>query len=447
MAFENKSDARAASSGDFQPVAGESGALRHERAQRAELEARVQERTHELQRANQALRDLSSQLSLVNDRLRMAMESGKSVAWDRDVRTGRDILFGDLQGVYGIPLQTYIGNVEDFRRRVHPEDRGRVVKAVDDAMESRMPYEAEFRIVLPDGAVHWLSAKGKFYYSSAGVPERMVGMAVDITERKLMEVALRESEQRLRLAVQAGKMYAIDWDVASDVVIRSEESTHIHGLSGDSNKMTHRQVLSRVHPEDRATFNKSIGELTPENPNCQTSFRVLRPDGSVLWLERTGHAFFDSQGKMVRMIGMVADITGRKLAEIKLQEYERVVERLEEMVAVVDREYRYLIANQKFLMIRNMTREQVVGHFVYEVLDRGVFEGIVKPRMDECFRGKTVRYGLKYFFPELGERDLLVSYFPIESASGVDRIACMLQDITEREVAEEALFKVNQNRG
>jgi len=385
-----------------------------------------------------------SELALANDRLRLAMESGKSVGWDRDVKSGRDILFGDLQSIFGMPLETYVGCVEDFHRLVHPEDRGRIVKAVDDAMESRKPYAAELRVLWPDGTVRWLSAKGKFYYSPDGEPERMLGMAVDITERKLVEVALHESEQRLRLAAQAGKMYAIDWDVATDMVIRSEEAAHILGLSGEPIRLTHEQMLGRVHPEDRATFDTSIAELTPESPNTQISFRVLRPDGSVLWLERTGHAFFDEQSKMVRMIGMVADITERKSAEDKLHEYERTVEGLEEMIAVIDREYRYLIANSKFCRIRNMTREQVVGRFAYEVLNKEVFEAVVKERIDECFQGKVVRYEMKYTYPELGERDVLVSYFPIEGATRLDRVACIVQDITERKQAEEALSTVSQ---
>ena len=434
---KNKNDVKPFT-GEAQSMGGESGALRRERAQREELELRVLERTQELQRANEALREVSARLSLANDRLRMAMESGKSVGWDRDVKTGRNVVFGDLQGLFGLSLQTYIGSVEEFRRHVHHEDRARAVKAIDDAMESRMPYEAEFRVVLPDGVLRWLSAKGKFYYSPSGEPERMVGMAVDITERKLMEVALRESEQRFRLAVQAGKMYAIDWDVATDVVIRSDEATHIHRLTGEPGyKMTHRQLMARVHPEDRAAFSNSIAELTPRNPNSQISFRVLRPDGSVLWLERSGHAFFDSQGKMVRMIGIVADVTERKLAETKLQEYERAVEGLDEMIAVIDRDYRILIANQAFVKRRSMTKDQVIGRFVYEVLNEGVFGGTVKERMEECFKGQVVRYAIKYAYPELGERDLLVSYFPIQGTSGVDRLACILQDVTERKRADE----------
>jgi PAS domain S-box-containing protein len=385
-----------------------------------------------------------TELSLAHDRLRLAMEAGKSVGWDRDVKSGRDSLFGDLQGMFGIPSEIYDGQVEDFHRYLHAEDRRRVVEAIDYAMETHKPYAAEFRLRWPDGTVRWLAAKGKFYYSQNGEPERMLGVATDITDRKLAEEALRESEERFRLAAEAGRMYTFDWDVVTDVIVRSEESNRIFGLIGEPIRLTKRELLARVHPEDRAAFINSLAECTAQRPNTQISYRLLRPDGSVLWLERTGHAFFDEQGRMVRMIGMVTDVTERKLAENKLQEYERTVEGLEEMIMVVDREYRFLIANNKFLKMRNMTKEQVVGRFVYEVLNKGVFEAVVKEKLDECFQGKIVRYEMKNTYPELGERDILVSYFPIEGPSGVDRVACIVQDITEHKLAEEALSTVSQ---
>jgi PAS domain S-box-containing protein len=127
----------------------------------------------------------------------------------------------------------------------------------------------------------------------------------------------------------------------------------------------------------------------------------------------------------------------------ELQEYERAVEGLEEMIAVVDREYRYQIANNKFLRMRRMTKEQVVGRFAYEVLNKGVFEAI-KEKLDECFQGRIIRYEMKYTYPEIGERDILVSYFPVEGAAGVDRVVCILQDITDRNRIEEALRGMNR---
>ncbi len=130
-------------------------------------------------------------LALAHEQLRLAMESAKVVGWDWNVTSGMNEWFGDLQSLFGISSNTYSGRVEDFHRRIHPQDRGLVAKAVAEAMQTKRPYAAEFRILWPDGSVHWASSKGRFYYSSAGEPERMLGMAVDITERRQAEESLR----------------------------------------------------------------------------------------------------------------------------------------------------------------------------------------------------------------------------------------------------------------
>jgi PAS domain S-box-containing protein len=295
------------------------------------------------------------ELALANDRLRLAMEAAKTVGWDRDVKTGRDTLFGDLPSMFGIPSEVYHGRVDDFYRYLHPSDRGRVLEAIKDAMESRKPYAAEFRIVRPDGNVRWVAARGKFYYSPEGEPERMLGISADITDRKLMEVTLRESEERLRLAAQAGKMYAFDWDVLTDAIIRSGEATQILRLTGESVRLTKQQLLARVHPEDRATFTAANVECTPESPSSQICYRLLHPDGSILWLERTGHAIFDEQGRMVRMIGMVADVTERKLAEEALAKVGgRLIEAHEEESTRIARELHDDIGQRLALLANNL---------------------------------------------------------------------------------------------
>jgi PAS domain S-box-containing protein len=264
------------------------------------------------------------------------------------------------------------------------------------------------------------------------------GIAHDVTERIRAERALRDSEERLRLAAQAARMYAYEWDPETDVVVRSGLADH-PSMSGEPERITRQQLVYSVHPDDRAEFNASVAERSPENPTCRVSYRVLQRDGSTVWLEKIARAFFDSRGKMLRMIGIVADISERKLAEGKVQEYERAVEGSEEMIAVVDREYRFLIANRKFLDMRTMTKEQVVGRLLPEILNKGVFEALVKKKVDECFQGKVVRYELKYTYPQLGERDLSISCFPIEGVGGVDRVACIMRDITELKQAEESL--------
>jgi PAS domain S-box-containing protein len=141
--------------------------------------------------------ELSSLVGLTGNRLRLAMESGKTVGWDWDIKSGRDSWFGDLKSMFGIPSDTFDGRVEDFHRRIHPQDREGVAKAVKDAMNGHQPYAAEFRILWPNGTVRWVAAKGTFYYATNGDPERMLGMAVDITERKQTEEALASVSRRV----------------------------------------------------------------------------------------------------------------------------------------------------------------------------------------------------------------------------------------------------------
>jgi PAS domain S-box-containing protein len=136
-------------------------------------------------------RDLASRISLAHDRLRLALESGKSVGWDRDVRSGRSIWFGDLDTLFGIPSGEFAGLWEDFLGRILQDDRGQVEKAVNDAMEHHQSFAEECRIIRPNGTMRWIATQGTFHYATNGKPDRMLGVAVDITERKQAQESLK----------------------------------------------------------------------------------------------------------------------------------------------------------------------------------------------------------------------------------------------------------------
>src|SRR5215472_2481854 len=162
----------------------------------------------------------------------------------------------------------------------------------------------------------------------------------------------------------------------------------------------------------------------------QLDKRYFRRDGSLVWGRLT--VCLLKRGPSALVMAMVEDITERKLAESRLQEYEKAVEGAEEMIIVLDRDYRYLIANRNYLRRWKLRRDQVIGHYFYEVVKGGIFEALVKKKLDECFRGKVVRYELTYAYPQVGERELMIAYFPIEGSRGIDRAFCIVQDITER---------------
>jgi formate hydrogenlyase transcriptional activator len=123
----------------------------------------------------------------------------------------------------------------------------------------------------------------------------------------------------------------------------------------------------------------------------------------------------------------------------RLQEFARAIEGLDEMIVVVDRDYRYLIANRAFVNYRQLEKKDILGRRIPEIIDPIAFESEVRPRLDECLQGKIVRFEMRYKYPKFGERELLISYFPIRGPQGIDRVACILKDITEQRKSERAV--------
>jgi PAS domain S-box-containing protein len=148
-----------------------------------------------------------------------------------------------------------------------------------------------------------------------------VAVVRDITDRKRAQEELRESEERLRLAAEAGKMFAYSWDAATDEILRSGDSDLL-GVDAVT-PFTGKQLLEKVHPDDRHLLVTAFERLTPATPLFQVSYRMIRPDGEVVWVERNSRAYFDAQGKVLRIIGMAADITQRKRTEEALSSVSR----------------------------------------------------------------------------------------------------------------------------
>jgi PAS domain S-box-containing protein len=148
-------------------------------------------------------------------------------------------------------------------------------------------------------------------------------------------------------------------------------------------------------------------------------------------------SWFVLAATLILAVGPILSILDTfRLAGARLLEYEKVVENLPEMILVVDRHYRYLIANKTYLNYRRVTREQVIGRLIQELTGRETFDQVIKRKADECFQGKVVKYELAVTYSDLGPRDVVATYFPIEGPAGIDRMAIVLEDITDRNRAE-----------
>jgi PAS domain S-box-containing protein len=391
----------------------------------------------ERKRADEALR-------ASEERLRLAQSAARIGTFEWNIQTGIDTWTPELEAMHGLPPGGFSGTQTAWENLVHPDDRVEVLLLVKEALKTGRPMQGEWRVVWPDRSVHWIAGHWQVLMNESGKPLRMVGVNVDITEHKLAEQELSKANERLRLALEAGSAGGWDYDLKTGKDVWFGTAHAQLGMTPDETSESRKEFWDRVHEDDRERVEQALQVAKEKREEYAEDVRVVWRDGTTHWLRSRGRFQYAANGEAERSLGISLDITERKMAEERLREYERAVEGSEEMIAVVDREYRYLIANNQFLKMRNMTREQVVGRFAHEVLNKGFFETVVKPKLDECFQGKVVRYETKYSYPELGERDIFISYFPIEAGSSIDRVACIVHDITDRKRTEEALLEMNR---
>jgi len=148
-------------------------------------------------------------------------------------------------------------------------------------------------------------------------------LARDVTDRKHAEAALRESEERLRLALDAAHMGTFDWDVPANRITWSRWHEELWGFKPGEFNGTYEAFAQRVHPEDLPGIDAEVKRCIAARAPFAREFRVVWPDASVLWIVGRGEFTFDANGQPLRMRGAVVDITARKRAEDQLRERER----------------------------------------------------------------------------------------------------------------------------
>ncbi|HEY3837280.1 MAG TPA: PAS domain S-box protein [Bryobacteraceae bacterium] len=333
-----------------------------------------------------------------------------------------------------------------FRDITHPDDVEPSESWFADIVAGRLSrYQIEKRYYRRDGQLVWGDLTVSAVRHPSGRPSFVIGIIEDITERKRAADALQESREHLEASVRASNTGLFEWNLKTNEVYYSPEWKSQLGYeeSQISNRLEEWQ--SRLHPEARLrTIARVLAFVKAPVPNYEMECRMLHKDGTYRWILCRASVLPDVDGRPHRMLGATVDITERKLTEERLREYEKVVEGLPEMLLVVDREYRYLIANRAFLRFRALDREQVIGHRIPEILDKDIFERIVKPKLDECFKGRVVNFELRFTNPATDERHISATYLPIEGPLGVSGAACVLEDITERKLAEMELAIAHQ---
>jgi PAS domain S-box-containing protein len=269
-------------------------------------------------------------------------------------------------------------------------------------------------------------------------------LLVQRSRRQRTQEALNASEERYRSLVESSHDWV--WEVDSQGIFTYVGPQCRAILGYEPKELTGKKLVDLMPPDEARLVGRAFASIAAERQRFRgLESTNLHKSGRLVVLETNGVPIFSEDGSFRGYRGMDRDITERKQVQQRLEEYERLVESSQDMIAVVDRQYRYLLANHVYLEHVGMERGQVISHHMPEVLGNESFERVVKKKLDECFEGKAVQFERKHHSPQLGERDLLVSYTPIRSDGVIHRAACVLRDITERRQAEEALRKAEQD--
>ena len=306
-------------------------------------------------------------LARLVEQQRLAIGAARMFFWDWDIRGGTVEWSDGLEKACGLPPGAFGGTAEAFRTLVHPADLPRVEAALGRALAGEAEYDIEFRMLRGDGGHRWVLARATVLRDAAGRPRRMVGIDLDITERRLAEEALRDSRERLRLAEETARFGIWEWDAREDRQVWSAEQYRLHRLDPVKRAPSFAEYLTMVAEEDREALLRAArdGFRRPEG-RYQVEFRLHRGDGEtrrLLALARVLEA--DERGQPLRMMGVNVDVT-------ELREGERELGRMAALLRAIgecspdaiysnDREGRMLFANPATLAAIGRPLDEVLG--------------------------------------------------------------------------------------
>jgi two-component system, LuxR family, sensor kinase FixL len=201
---------------------------------------------------------------------------------------------------------------------VHQDDRERCLQVYTTAFDAREPFVMQYRLRRNDGEYRWIADQGVPRHDPEGRFAGYIGSCVDVTELVHKDQALRESEERMRVAAEAVNLGIWEWDLSKDEIWATNARRALLGWP-TSGKTGLEDFMSRVHPDDRDRVQQTIDGAIQGGKDFDSEYRLMLPDGIVRWMSTRGSIQFDSAGKPSRLLGISIDITSRKQAQLEAE--------------------------------------------------------------------------------------------------------------------------------
>jgi PAS domain S-box-containing protein len=383
-------------------------------------------------------------------RFRMATNAAEMGIFVRDLQAGKDYWSPEFLALYGcgpdgpLPLRDGIPAV------VHPDDFQEIAASRDEFYGASLPeFSSEHRIVLPDGRLRWVMVRGKNEFDARGKPTLTHGLAMDITERKQAEEALRENVATLKAVLETLPVGIVIVDAEGRVVRDNAATRELWGVPPETTSWeqysewvawwpeTGERIQAHEWAVARALLKgeESYGELI-QNQRFGSQERRYFLNNAV--------PLRNDQGRITGGVVAMLDVTDRLAAEQELRRSEALYRSIaqnfpEGAIYVFDHDLRFLVADGQALKTMGYTREGLEGKTIWEATDPETCR-ILEQRYPRVLSGESL-----HFETQLKGWVFSSSYVPVRDAHG-KIIAGMVvsQDITERKKAEQALHHLNE---
>ncbi len=282
----------------------------------------------------------------------------------------------------------------------------------------------------------------------------------DITERKRTEEALRKNEALLKEAQRVAQIGHWELDLATGIFSWSDEIFHIFGLDPERGEVSLADYRDLIHPEYLELLHDSVTRASTQGTPYDIELRLVRPDGSIRWLNAKGSPIRNVDGAIFRLFGIVQDITDRKEVETGLEkarkelaatkiledearEYaESIINTVREPLISLDHDLRVVTVSRSFYEFYKVKPEETVGHLVYDLGNKQWDIPKLRELLETILPQKATfdNYEVEHDFADIGRRTMLLNARQIQRGSGKERVILLaIEDTTERKKAEEAL--------
>lgn len=388
------------------------------------------------------------------ERLLLANQVGRIGTCEWDFTTAKLTWSEEMEALFHLAPGSFEGSYEHWLKRVHPDDRAHTDAAAQRTATEGIDFDTEFRILLPDGTVRWVVGKAQVFKDSSGKPYRLIGVNMDITDRKQVEEQLRTSAERLRLALTAAKMGDWSWDATTDMVTFSSRAAEMFGIP-EGTYMSWTEMRNLLHSEDRDRAKLAVEKAIAENSDYDIEYRVIHPDREIRWIAVKGRAQYNAFGQVMGMLGVVQDITPRKQveaekeqlllreqtarveAETAKEQITKILESITDGFVALDRQWCFTYINHEGTRTLGKPPQELLGKNIWEEL----------PELGETSFGRFfqqtmvegVALELEDYYPPFN------AWFSTRIYPSDAGIVIYFRNISDRKQIEDEIANLNRN--